>query len=160
MKKLETKGIEIYSWCPDIEQSALDQMIHLATLPFVKHCALMPDAHLGQNMPIGGVIGCDNVVIPDSVGADIGCGMCAMLTSLTTEDIESEEVRKKLHHSFSRSIPVGFQHNSEKRIIELGNRYAHEIDELESKSITGQSYNPINNIRKDIASQLGTLGGG
>ena len=65
MKIIEVNnGCKIFSWCEDIEEEALDQMKNLAIKPYIKHCALMPDAHLGSAAPIGSVIACDNVVIP------------------------------------------------------------------------------------------------
>jgi len=56
---------------------------NLANLPFAfKHIAIMPDSHQGYGMPIGGVLATKGVVIPNAVGVDIGCGMCAVRTSL------------------------------------------------------------------------------
>ena len=60
----------------DIEESCLLQASHLAELPFLhKWVCLMPDTHTGKGMPIGGVIAAKNVLIPNAVGVDIGCGM-------------------------------------------------------------------------------------
>ena len=67
----------------DIEESCLEQAVHLANLPFaVDHIALMPDTHTGKGMPIGGVIACRNAVIPNAVGVDIGCGMAFVQTDI------------------------------------------------------------------------------
>ncbi|MCI5219894.1 MAG: hypothetical protein D3914_12090, partial [Candidatus Electrothrix sp. LOE2] len=66
---------------------------HLANLPFAfRHIALMPDAHQGYGMPIGGVLATEGVVIPDAVGVDIGCGMCAVQTSL--QAIEQDALKQ------------------------------------------------------------------
>ena len=74
MQVITTEAKPIKSWCPDIEEGALDQAKNLANLPFVfKHVALMPDTHLGYGMPIGGVIATQGVVVPNAVGVDIGC---------------------------------------------------------------------------------------
>ena len=73
MKILEGKNIPIKSWCNNVEEGALEQAYNLASLPFIfKHVCLMPDTHQGYGMPIGGVIACNNVVIPNAVGVDIG----------------------------------------------------------------------------------------
>jgi len=74
MKRVITKGkVPVKLWLDDIEHGALEQALHLADLPFIhKHVAIMPDAHQGYGMPIGGVIALDNVVIPNAVGVDIG----------------------------------------------------------------------------------------
>ena len=76
-------------WLDDMEEGALVQAKNLANLPFIhKHVAIMPDSHQGYGMPIGGVIACNNAVIPNAVGVDIGCGMCAVKTSLKEIDID------------------------------------------------------------------------
>lgn len=60
----------------DMEESCFEQARHLAELPFLhKWVCLMPDTHTGKGMPIGGVIAAKQVLIPNAVGVDIGCGM-------------------------------------------------------------------------------------
>ncbi|MGV8091379.1 MAG: RtcB family protein [Mangrovibacterium sp.] len=69
------------------------QARNLANLPFIfKHVALMPDCHSGYGMPIGGVIPTKGVIIPNAVGVDIGCGMCAVKTSLN--EIHTDVLKK------------------------------------------------------------------
>jgi len=71
-----------------LEESCLKQAYHLATLPFLhKWVCLMPDTHTGKGMPIGGVIATKDVIIPNSVGVDIGCGMDFIPTNIRMEDI-------------------------------------------------------------------------
>ena len=84
----EQKPIKL--WLDDMEASALAQARNLANHPFTfGHVAIMPDAHAGYGMPIGGVLACDGAVIPNSVGVDIGCGVCAVQTSLPGLDRET-----------------------------------------------------------------------
>ena len=74
-------SIPVKSWCDQVEPGALEQAVNLAKHPVTfKHIALMPDCHVGYGMPIGGVIACENAVIPNAVGVDIGCGMIAVET--------------------------------------------------------------------------------
>ena len=68
-----------------IEEGALHQMYSAAKLPVAVAGALMPDAHHGYGLPIGGVLATENAVIPYGVGVDIGCSMC-----LSIFDIEAE----------------------------------------------------------------------
>jgi len=76
---IATDRVPIKLWLTDIEAGALAQARNLANLPFVfKHIAIMPDAHQGYGMPIGGVMATRDVVVPNAVGVDIGCGMCAV----------------------------------------------------------------------------------
>ena len=62
----EKKPIKL--WLDDIEANTFEQVQNLANLPFIfKHVAVMPDAHLGYGMPIGGVIASAEMVIPNAV---------------------------------------------------------------------------------------------
>jgi tRNA-splicing ligase RtcB len=86
MQIILTEQTHIKIWANDLEGPALDQAKNLANLPFTfKHVAIMPDAHMGYGMPIGGVLATENVVIPNAVGVDIGCGMCAVKTNIEPE---------------------------------------------------------------------------
>ena len=68
MKIFEGKNVPVKSWCNNPEQGAIDQAINLSSLPFIfKQVCVMPDTHQGYGMPIGGVIACQNVVIPNAV---------------------------------------------------------------------------------------------
>jgi tRNA-splicing ligase RtcB len=101
--------VPIKMWLDDIEDLALEQTINLANLPFVfKHIAIMPDAHPGYGMPIGGVLATRGVIIPNAVGVDIGCGMCAVKTSLT--EIETVPL-KNILQQIRDTIPLGFEHH-------------------------------------------------
>ena len=65
-----------------IEQGALTQMDTAMRLPVAVAGALMPDAHQGYGLPIGGVLATENAVIPYGVGVDIGCRMCLSIFDL------------------------------------------------------------------------------
>ena len=54
----------------------------------------MPDTHSGYGMPIGGIIAVEDAIIPNAVGVDIGCSMSLMRTSLNTDDVNEEILRK------------------------------------------------------------------
>ena len=110
-KVISTEQIPIKLWLDDIEEGALGQAKNIANLPFAfKHIAIMPDSHQGYGMPIGGVLATKNVVIPNAVGVDIGCGMCAVKTSLT--DIEKDTL-KKIMGKIRKAVPVGFNKHKE-----------------------------------------------
>lgn len=144
MRVLNSEKRPIKLWLDDIEEGALQQAKNLANLPFAfKHIAIMPDSHQGYGMPIGGVLATDQVIIPNAVGVDIGCGMCAVKTSLTEIDIES---LKKIMGEIRKSIPVGFGHQKEKQDRKL-------MPLLEPTLIVQQEY-------ENALTQIGTLGGG
>jgi tRNA-splicing ligase RtcB len=62
-------------WGKDLESEAVNQMLEACRLPVTLAGALMPDAHVGYGLPIGGVLATDNSVIPYGVGVDIACRM-------------------------------------------------------------------------------------
>ena len=81
----KNQRVPIKVWLENIsqvEEGCLKQAINLSNLPFVyKWVALMPDAHQGYGMPIGGVIATEDVIIPNAVGVDIGCGVAFVETN-------------------------------------------------------------------------------
>jgi tRNA-splicing ligase RtcB (3'-phosphate/5'-hydroxy nucleic acid ligase) len=74
-----------------IEQGALSQMETAMKLPVTVAGALMPDAHQGYGLPIGGVLATNNAVIPFGVGVDIGCRMCMTLYDLPSNILEDKK---------------------------------------------------------------------
>jgi tRNA-splicing ligase RtcB len=96
----ETKSYRIYG-ADAIEQGALAQMETAMKLPVTVAGALMPDAHQGYGLPIGGVLATKNAVIPYGVGVDIGCRMCMTLYDLPVTMLENkkEDLKKMLLHN-------------------------------------------------------------
>jgi len=74
-----------------IEEGALHQMYQAAKLPVAVAGALMPDAHSGYGLPIGGVLATDNAVIPYGVGVDIGCRMCLSIFDINPKELTDRE---------------------------------------------------------------------
>lgn len=86
-----------------IEDGAKHQMYTAMRLPVAVEGALMPDAHQGYGLPIGGVLAVDNAVIPYGVGVDIGCRMCLSMYDLSPSHLrESPDKFKKLLLEHSR----------------------------------------------------------
>ena len=144
-KVISTERIPIKLWLDDIDDAALEQAKNLANLPFaVRHVAIMPDSHPGYGMPIGGVLATQDVVIPNAVGVDIGCGVVAQKTTLAA--IDQKELKEIIHLIRAR-IPVGFGHQAEPQ------------DELLMPELNDNT--PICGVLyKEARYQLGTLGGG
>ena len=153
MKIVNTEKLVIKSWCNSPEDGAIEQAKNLANLPFAyHHVALMPDTHQGYGMPIGGVLATHNVIVPNAVGVDIGCGMCAVRSNIKVEDFNQELLKKIFGGSAEYKggiralIPVGMNHQKEdKDWIGFDNAPDIEIIQQELKS---------------SRRQLGTLGGG
>lgn len=74
-----------------IEEGAMHQMYQAAKLPVSVAGALMPDAHSGYGLPIGGVLATENAVIPYGVGVDIGCRMCLSIFDVNPKELHSRE---------------------------------------------------------------------
>ena len=108
---MEKLAENILSWCENLEPAAMQQVQNLSKHPcLVGNVCLMPDAHCGYGMPIGGVVALDNAISPNMVGVDIGCGMLAVQTSLT--EISRDKVQKIVDKIYER-IPLGFEHHKE-----------------------------------------------
>ena len=99
-------------WAENVEESAMRQIENLTTLPFLfHHLAIMPDVHTGMGMPIGGVLACVDAVIPNAVGVDIGCGMCAVKTNRKVTELTDDILRKKIMGGIRGRIPLGKNHH-------------------------------------------------
>lgn len=135
---------------PDsIESEALKQIENTASMPFIfKHVAVMPDCHYGKGATVGTVLATKGSIIPAAVGVDIGCGMIAVKTSLTRDDIaDAAAVRVGIE----RRIPMSAGNNNRS----LSDSAARRVNELES--LAKRDYTAIDPKWK---LQLGTLGGG
>lgn len=137
-------------WTDEVEASAMQQIANLTTLPFLfHHLAMMPDVHTGKGMPIGGVLACVDAVVPNAVGVDIGCGMCAVKTNIKVSSISTEVMRKKVMRGIRRRIPLGKDHHKQPQDAALLPQ-GHDID---SMTIVRQR-------QESILKEVGTLGGG
>ena len=148
VKMINNRPVKI--WTSFVEESAMRQIENLTTLPFLfHHLAIMPDVHAGMGMPIGGVLACKDVVIPNAVGVDIGCGMCAVKTNWKVSEIPVEVMRKVIMKGIRKRIPLGMDHHKdaqdEKYLPE-----GHDIDKLEV----------VKSRQHSIRNEIGTLGGG
>jgi tRNA-splicing ligase RtcB len=80
-------------WGDDADAQTLEQMQNAASLPIAVAGALMPDAHLGYGLPIGGVLATDNAVIPYAVGVDIACRMKLSILDIPAHRLAKEPDR-------------------------------------------------------------------
>ncbi len=80
-------------WGEDLDEQSIEQMRNACALPVSVAGALMPDAHVGYGLPIGGVLATDNAVIPYAVGVDIACRMKLTVLDLPVKALESQEDR-------------------------------------------------------------------
>jgi len=151
-KKDKSMQIPVKSWCEHIEDGALKQAVNLTKHPVItKHVALMPDCHQGYGMPIGGVIACENAVIPNAVGVDIGCGMVAVETNYPAAKLASLADRRKILDAVKKLVPLGEGHSHKKE------QSWSEFEKYQDSLPAGKTYDwPAKLDRLN----LGTLGGG
>ena len=158
----ENNKAPIKMWLPDqtyADELCLEQALNLANLPFIyKWVCLMPDTHAGMGMPIGGVIATTDVIIPNAVGVDIGCGMAFVGTDIRLEEIRgimtgNGSIIQGMIGDILRNIPVGFNHHKKIQSCTTLD------DALESMN----KYEANPELCEQIEAgyyQVGTLGGG
>jgi tRNA-splicing ligase RtcB (3'-phosphate/5'-hydroxy nucleic acid ligase) len=147
LREIKDEPIPIKLWLNDIEAGALDQARNLARLPFAfRHIALMPDCHQGFGMPIGGVLATKDVIIPNAVGVDIGCGMCTVQTSLSEID---QKTLKSIMSDVRQLVPLGFKRHGKPQ----DEHRMPERKSMENMPVVAREYD-------SATYQIGTLGGG
>ncbi len=143
-------NVVVKNWATSLDEHGQKEVENLCLLPFIHHhLALMPDAHGGKGMPIGGVLATKNVVIPNAVGVDIGCGMCAVKTNIRVENLTDEIIRKQILRGIRKQIPLGRDHHKQKQ----DEKYMPQGLEIGSMNVVSRQ---IDSAMK----QVGTLGGG
>ncbi len=158
----ENTRFPIKIWLEDIgrlEGSCLEQAYHLAQLPFLhKWVCLMPDTHMGKGMPIGGVIAAKDVIIPNAVGVDIGCGMDYIPTNILVEEIRKVQtgngtILQAVIGNIMRTIPLATERYREPQKSRVLDRAKQEPEKYQED----QELLPL---IEDGYFQVGSLGGG
>ncbi|MCF0220028.1 MAG: RtcB family protein [Muribaculaceae bacterium] len=143
-------GRPVKIWTDEVEATAMTQIENLTTLPFLyHHLAIMPDVHAGMGMPIGGVLACTDAVIPNAVGVDIGCGMCALKTSWKASELPADVLRKQIMRGIRRRIPLGMDHHKQPQDAACLPQ-GHDVEGMEI----------VKRRQTSVLKEVGTLGGG
>jgi tRNA-splicing ligase RtcB (3'-phosphate/5'-hydroxy nucleic acid ligase) len=138
--------ISYRTWGTDIDTGAHEQMRAACQVPNAVGAALMPDAHIGYGLPIGGVLACENAVIPYAVGVDIACRMKLSVLDQPVESLTSDFNRYKEALNGGTKFGVGVEHRPAQ---------SHDVMDLD------WGVTRITRERKDTAwRQLGTSGSG
>ena len=141
--KLETTNTPYKIYAELLDDTAQEQFYDVLKQPYVTYGALMPDAHAGYTMPIGGVCATKDVIVPQFVGFDIGCGMCAYKTEYTKEQVQANA--QSIYNLIVERIPLGFNKHKNHQPMKIDlpiTPFAEHILETSGRM------------------QLGTLGGG
>lgn len=132
-----------------IDKGAKDQMDIAMRLPVTVAGALMPDAHQGYGLPIGGVLATKGAIIPYGVGVDIGCRMALSVFDIPQEYFETN------HTKFQRELIAATRFGA-------GQGYQHkqraEHDVLDRNEFSAIQF--VGQLKDKAWSQLGTSGGG
>lgn len=149
-------------WLKDenqLEEKCLEQAYHLSQLPFLhKWVCLMPDTHAGKGMPIGGVIAAKDVIIPNAVGVDIGCGMDFIPTNIRIEEIKDVQtgngtIIQSIIGNIMRSIPLNAERYKTPQPSDVLDRAKEEMEKYETDT-------ELVPLIDDGYFQVGSLGGG
>lgn len=158
----ENTRFPVKVWLEDktkLEENCLDQAYHLAQLPFIhKWVCLMPDTHAGKGMPIGGVIAAKDVVIPNAVGVDIGCGMDFIPTNIRMDDIREIQTGngnmiQAMIGSIMRAVPLNAERYKEPQESLVLDQAKQEMEKYEKNA-------ELLPLIDDGYFQVGSLGGG
>ena len=108
------------TWGMDIEAEAHKQMANACSLPVAVAGALMPDAHVGYGLPIGGVLATEGAVVPYAVGVDIACRMMLTIFDLPPERLAKDRERFEniLERNTLFGTGAGFKKRSEHAVLE------------------------------------------
>jgi tRNA-splicing ligase RtcB len=151
---MERLSARLLSWASLIDEKTLAQAHTTARMPFIHpHLALMPDAHLGKGATVGSVIPTLGAIIPAAVGVDIGCGMIAVRTRFTRNDLEGRDLAP-LREQIERAIPLSAGRYNNKVVATAEPRIV-ELEALAEKN----EFDP-EKYAKNWRLQLGTLGSG
>ena len=138
--------VKYRQWGEGLEHDAVMQMEKACLLPVSVAGALMPDAHVGYGLPIGGVLATEDAVIPYAVGVDIACRMKMTVLDMPLRDLEQKQDRLTCAIEAETRFGVG---------ANFKERRAHNVLDAD------WSVSPITKQNKDKAwSQLGTSGSG
>ncbi|MCH6231113.1 RtcB family protein [Microbacterium sp. CFH 31415] len=130
MERLSTR---LLSWASMLDDKTVEQARTSSNMPFIHpHLALMPDAHLGKGATVGSVIPTLGAIMPAAVGVDIGCGMIAVRTQFTREQLVARDLGV-LREQIERAVPLSAGHANRKVVATAEPRVA-ELEALAERA--------------------------
>ncbi|MEO7312452.1 MAG: RtcB family protein [Chitinophagaceae bacterium] len=136
-----------------IEDGAIQQMEIACRLPVSVAGALMPDAHHGYGLPIGGVLATNNAIIPYAVGVDIGCRMCLSIFNIEAEELQKREAYFQRELVANTLFGAGRDFNTRETRSGFS---THEV--IDSELFSEIPF--LKNLQQKAANQLGSSGSG
>lgn len=135
------------SWATELEASCLRQMDNACRIPVAVRGALMPDAHTGYGIPIGGVLATENAVIPYAVGVDISCSMNLTVTDIPVGALrgETDRLRQAIEEETAFGMGAAFDKVREHEVLD---------------DVAWDAFPEVRSLKNKAARQLGSSGGG
>ncbi|MBX7058982.1 MAG: RtcB family protein [Leptospirales bacterium] len=158
---LSSTNVQAQLWIPlsEVEESAQRQIRNIASMPWCARLAIMPDVHFGKGATVGSVIAMRGAVSPAAVGVDIGCGMCALPSSLKISQLPDS--LRALRNAIEGAIPVGFESHPENRQLPRAFRSGSLQEQLYAHlQKSAELDRGVASLRQRLERQAGTLGGG
>ena len=150
-------GKKFISWASIADQETLDQVERISWMPFVEpHVSLMPDAHLGKGAAVGSVIPTRGAVIPSAVGVDLGCGMVAVRTQWTEDQVRARGALSSLREGIEARIPMSAGKYTD-ALTQTAEKFIMDLETDWNVNLQGRA---IDSFSPTWRNQLGTLGGG
>jgi tRNA-splicing ligase RtcB len=156
---VERLSDRLLNWASILDDETRRQAERTATLPFIHpHVALMPDAHLGKGATVGSVLPTKEAIIPAAVGVDIGCGMIAVRTPWTADEVRARGPLAPLRGDIERAVPLSAGRYNKT----LTGSAKHRVADLEAKAdeLGGKVLRSVTETAPNWAMQLGSLGSG
>jgi tRNA-splicing ligase RtcB (3'-phosphate/5'-hydroxy nucleic acid ligase) len=154
---VERLGDKLLNWASILDDLTLEQARRTASLPIVHpHVALMPDAHLGKGATVGSVLPTREAIIPAAVGVDIGCGMIAVRTPWSVDEVRDRGSLAPLRGDIERAVPLSAGRYN-KRLTATAEKRVEELRELAGSLGVEQS---VDATSPNWPMQLGSLGSG
>jgi len=165
---LQGTGAPVLMWAQEheVEASALQQLRSVSELPGLYGLRVMPDVHWGNGATVGSVIAMEQALAPAAVGVDIGCGVNAVRTNLTLEDVDDRDLHE-IRMKWQDVVPVGFASHQrageQLKVLPYAERQkaARFLDSVTTlKADLSERKHSDADVRGRAAHQMGSLGGG
>jgi tRNA-splicing ligase RtcB len=156
---VERLSDRLLNWASILDDVTRRQAENTASLPFIHpHVALMPDAHLGKGATVGSVLPTRGAIIPAAVGVDIGCGMIAVRTPWSVDEVRARGPLAPLRGDIERAVPLSAGKYN-RSLTDSAKRRVGELEDL-AADLGSHILPAVTGATPNWQLQLGSLGSG
>jgi tRNA-splicing ligase RtcB (3'-phosphate/5'-hydroxy nucleic acid ligase) len=156
---VERLSDRLLNWASILDDVTRRQAENTASLPFIHpHVALMPDAHLGKGATVGSVLPTRGAIIPAAVGVDIGCGMIAVRTPWSVDEVRARGPLAPLRGDIERAVPLSAGKYN-RTLTDSAKRRVGELEDL-AADLGSHILPAVTGATPNWQLQLGSLGSG